>query len=194
MAVVPISANTPILASNVSPNALIGISTHVPVGYRAYALPVSEADIAGGFLQVGDRVDLYMTLPGALFNGRNATGQAIDDQSKSALLLQSVEVLAVGTKLQTKGDADTSARTVTLAVPSEALAKVALASRLGRISFAIRNPVDDTQTAVVSANLRMLIGVHDNGDRRVPRQAAAPAVGRGITVYAGADRSLVRVP
>jgi len=188
-----INADAPILNSEISSEALKGISAHVPIGYRAYALPVSEAEMAGGFLQIGDHVDLYVTLPSALFARRDTAGRRLDDQSKSTMLLQEIEVLAVGTKLETDGKADTTARTVTLSLPASALAKIALANRVGKISFAIRNPSDTAPAPSKLADLNLLID-----DRREsapsPSRRAAPATNRGVVIYAGAERSVVPVP
>lgn len=194
MALSAIRAGAPILRSSVSGNAVLGIAPHVPVGYRAYALPVNEADIAGGFLQVGDHVDLYVTLPGALFGDQTQASIARkpDDQSKSTLLLPGVSVLAVGQKLQTNGTADTSVRTVTVALGSDVLAKIALAARLGTITFAIRNPIDAGQVESQTATLSSLVGSATAPP--APARRAAAAQGGGITLYAGRDRSVVRVP
>jgi len=99
MALAPIVAGTPILSSQVSTETVTGLSARVPQSYRAYSIPVSEADIAGGFIQANDHVDLYVTLPGALF----ADGQKAGDRSKATLLLQSALILAVGAKLKNDG-------------------------------------------------------------------------------------------
>jgi pilus assembly protein CpaB len=192
MALSPIRAGSPVLASQVSPQALAGISARVPQGYRAYAIAVSEADIAGGFLQVGDRVDLYLTLPGALFGTRNASVGRTDDRSKSTLLLQGVEVLAVGAKLKTEGGAETSARTVTLALRPQALARMALAARLGNVTFAIRNPADHTAADIAVADIGALVG--ESPKPPAPAPARAVAISGGIPVYAGRESNTVRVP
>lgn len=190
MALSVIRAGEPILRASVSSNAVLGIAPHVPVGYRAYALPVNEADIAGGFLQVGDHVDLYVTLPGALFGEQTQTsiGRKPDDQSRSTLLLPGVSVLAVGQKLQTSGTADTSVRTVTVALSSDTLAKIALAARLGTITFAIRNPIDASAVPPQTATLSSLVGAD------APARRAMTAATGGITVYTGRDRSVVHMP
>lgn len=193
MALADIRAGSPILRSSISKSTVHGIATQVPVGYRAYAISVNESSIVGGFLQVGDHTDLYVTLPGALFGEQAAGGRKLDDQSKSTLLLPNVNVLAVGTKLKTDGTADTSARTVTVVLKSESLAKVVLAARLGTITFAIRNPIDENAASSQSATLSALMNVPRTTVPELPRQAA-PATTNGIIVYAGRDRSVVHVP
>ncbi len=179
-----IAAGTPILKQDVSAQASVGLSGHIPESLRAYAIPVSEADIAGGFVQAGDHVDLYVTLPGGLF--ADVSGKKQNDRSKAALLLQSVEVLAVGDKLKSDGSATPSVRTVTLALSPADLAKVALAARLGNISFAIRNPADDQTEPASRAELSSLLG----------QPPASRKTGSGFSVpfYAGRDRSVLRLP
>ncbi len=188
MALTAIAAGAPILPGEISADAIPGLAARVPEFYRAYAIPVSEADIAGGFVQTGDRVDLYVTLPGALF--AETIGKKPDDRSKAALLLESVQVLAVGTKLKSDGSANTSVRTVTLALSAPDLAKVALAVRLGTISFAIRNPMDDKTQPVSQADLSNLL----NEAATAPRPQSPVKSGFGVTLYAGRDRTTLHLP
>jgi pilus assembly protein CpaB len=192
VALAPLAAGQPVLSSAITAEAFTGIAARVPVGYRAYSIAVSEADIAGGFLQAGDRVDLYVTLPGALFGSMPGGFVRAADQSRSTLLLQGVDILAVGTSRKSDGTADTAARTVTLALNSDALSKVALAARLGRVSFAIRNPGDRQAAHKEVADLDTLVAAHPQAvAAREPR--ALPAT-TGITIYAGRAQSVVRVP
>ena len=188
MALAPIPAGEPILTSQISPDVVAGLSARIPATYRAYSIPVSEADIAGGFVQAGDRVDLFVTLPGALF--AQGSGQKPDDRSKASLLLQSVQVLAVGAKLKSDGAATPSVRTVTVALSPADLSKVALATRLGTITFAIRNPVDDAAESASSAELSSLVG------EPVPEKAHPKGAKRaaGIPFYAGRERTFVHLP
>jgi pilus assembly protein CpaB len=186
MTLAPIPAGAPILTSQISPETVVGLSARIPSAYRAYSIPVSEADIAGGFVQAGDRVDLFVTLPGALFG--QASGQKPGDRSKASLLLQSVQVLAVGAKLKSDGAATPSVRTATLALSPADLSKVALASRLGTITFAIRNPVDDAAEPVSRAELSSLLGETGKSSPRTVKHAA------GIPFYAGRDRTLLHLP
>jgi pilus assembly protein CpaB len=189
MALAPIAAGAPILSGQISADAVAGLAARIPEFHRAYAVAVSEADIAGGLIQAGDRVDLYVTLPGALF--ADTSGKKPDDRSKAALLLQSVEVLAVGGKLKSDGSANPAVRTVTLALSAADLAKVALATHLGTITFAIRNPVDDKIEPASRAELASLLGEEPaNVDRA--QEHAKP--GYGVTLYAGRNRTTLHLP
>lgn len=186
-----VSAGTPLHADDLSSMAIRGIAAHVPEGYRAYALPVSEAAVVGGFVQAGDHVDLYLTLPGALFGDNMSAGRRQDDQSKSTSLLQDVTVLATGTRTETDGKPDTALRTVTLALKAEDLGRVALANRLGAISFAIRNPVDAAIQTPATIELTSLLGVTPT---KAPAKAAPVTTARRIPVLSGRDRILVPIP
>jgi pilus assembly protein CpaB len=190
MALRSIASGSPILKDALSDQAAQGLSERVPQAYRAYAVSVSEANIAGGFVQAGDRVDLYVTLPSALFADAHAENR--DDRSKAALLLQSVEVLAVGVQLKGDGTPQPLARTVTLAVSAADLAKLALATRLGSISFAIRNPADTGSAPVAQAELATLAG--DTPVTASVRSSVPTRARRGVPLYAGRSRSLVAVP
>lgn len=192
VALVDIKAGAPVLASQVSASAVSGIAAQVPEGFRAYAIAVSDADIAGGFVQVGDHVDLYVTLPGALFGG-NAGAVKQNDLSKSALLLSGIQVLAVGTKTQTDGSANTAVHTVTLALKADDLAKVALASRLGTISFAIRNPSEQNAQSQALADLGVLMGQPFESKSQNAKPKAAPDR-FGVPILSGASRSTIHVP
>ena len=189
MALKPITAGAPLVKDAISDAAVTGLSAQVPQSYRAYSVPVSEANIAGGFVEAGDRVDLYVTLPGALFADAAPQGK---DRSKAALLLQSVEVLAVGSKLKSDGSPAPAARTVTLAVASADLPRLALATRLGTLSFAIRNPADDGQAPVSEAELASL--VQGGSDKAAAPVAIAERTRRGVPLLAGRSQSLVPVP
>ena len=196
MAVNAIHKGAQVVRAAVSAQPVLGLAAHIPSGYRAYALPVTEAAIAGGFLQVGDHVDLYVTLPGGLF-AQPQTGHSPDDQSRSTPLIESVAVLAVGTKLQTAGAAETAARTVTLALRPADLSRVALAARLGAVTFAVRNPVDRDAPPPQSATLASLVPPAAQPVAAMPVRAARVAHGDapgGIEVYTGTARGVVRVP
>jgi pilus assembly protein CpaB len=186
-----VGADTPLRADDLSPMAIRGIAARVPEGYRAYALPVSEAAVVGGFVQAGDHVDLYLTLPGALFGDSMSAGRRQDDQSKSTSLLQDVIVLATGTRTETDGRPDTGLRTVTLALKADDLGRVALANRLGAISFAIRNPVDAATQTPATAGLASLLGV---ATTKGQAKAAPAKTARRIPLLSGRDRILMPVP
>lgn len=172
-----------------------GVAALVATGERAFSVRVGEDQIVGGFLRVNDRVDVFVTLPGALRAQSADPAHGEGDQSKSALLLQNIAVLAVGEKLVTSGpDALNGVRTVTLAVTPNAVARLALADRLGRIALAIRNP-SDREVAPQG-----LVGLSDldstSPDLRAVaastvKKEGAASPGHRITIYSGATTTSV---
>jgi Flp pilus assembly protein CpaB len=104
------------------------------------------------------------------------------------LLQHSVLVLVVAATLKRDGAATPSVRTVTLALSPADLSRVALANRLGTITFAVRNPVDDATQPVSRAELSSLVGEADKPSPRTVQRAA------GIPFYAGRDRTLLHLP
>ncbi len=195
VATMDIRASQIVFGSNLSAApAGAGMAALVSEGQRAFAIRVAEEDIVGGFLQAGDRVDVFATFPGAVYGQQAGIGQTKTDQSKSALLLQDMEVLAVGAALSSKGgEVNSGARTVTVGAPPEALAKLALAGRLGHITLAIRNP-DDREIAPAE-----LVALDDlrpgtaSVDIEREKEATGPS-GHRITIYSGANQSTVTAP
>lgn len=170
-----------------------GIAALVPEGQRAFAIRVAEEDIAGGFLQAGDHVDVFVTLPGAVYGQQAGIGQQSEDQSKSALLLQDMQVLAVGPELSPRnGGTQGAARTVTLAAPPAALARLALAGRLGQVTLAIRNPGDrEMVPAEIVALEDLRPGTAPVADRKREEEPSAASAGHRVTIYSGANQTTV---
>lgn len=129
-----IVANEPILDSKVaSREAGVGLTASIPEGMRAIAVKVNEVIGVAGFVLPGTRVDVILT---GSPQERNAT-------DTSNVILENVQVLAAGTKLESdaKGTPQ-NVQVVTLLVTPEDAQRVALASADGRIQLALRNPMD----------------------------------------------------
>jgi len=171
--------------------ASAGISVRVPQGMRAFSIRVVEEDIVGGFLQSGDHVDVFATIPGTVFPAKDSSD--VPDRSETVLLLQNLAVLAVGESLATRGSVQSSARTVSVALTPEQLAKLALAQRFGKLSLAIRNPADATQIADERATLADIAPERVTSERsEMPLTPSRPAVHPpGIPFYAGARKTFV---
>lgn len=183
-----------VLASALSADKVAaGVAALVRPGERAFSVRVGEDQIVGGFLRVNDRVDIYVTLPDSVYPKASGAAGSEPDQSKSTLLLQNVAVLAVGEKLATGGpEALNGVRTVTLAVAPQAVARLALADRLGKVALAIRNP-SDGDVAPEST-----VGLPDLGSMSADARAepgatdkAAVSQGHRITIYSGASTTTV---
>ncbi len=135
--------------------ASLGIAARVPEGERAFSIRVSEDEIVGGFLQSGDHVDVFASIPGSVFPALGA--QNLPDRSQAVLLLQNVPVLAVGENPATRGSVQAGARTVTLSLPPLQLARLTLALRFGKVSLAIRKPGDNGIAGATNASLADLV-------------------------------------
>jgi len=192
VATVDIEPDQIILTSAVSTDKSgAGLSALVPEGQRAISIRVSEEMIVGGFVRVGDRVDVLVTLPDSVYPQAASPNGRPGDKSRNVLLLQNVTVLAIGELISTQDAKPVPAvRTVTLAIGNEAASRLALANRLGQITLAVRNPSDQMPSAPVEASLADLVsgktpfGSQDAGIAAAPGQRADRS-GHRITVYAG---------
>lgn len=174
-----------LLAVDLRDAASLGIAAKLAKGQRAFSIRIAEDEIVGGFLQSGDFVDVVAVIPGTVFAAR--TAGEVPDRSTSILLLQNVQVLAVGENLASTGKAQTTARTVSLALNPDQASRLALAQRFGKVSLTTRRPGDET---IIPAPAISLADIVPQGGRQGPtpkpsqqlRITRAPA---GIPYYAG---------
>jgi pilus assembly protein CpaB len=162
----------------------LGIAGRLAAGQRAFSIRVAEDDIVGGFLQSGDHIDIFATLPGSVFPAKGAEDQL--DRSRVLLLLQDISVLAVGENLNTAGAVQPGARTVSVALSPPQLARLTLALRLGRVSMAIRKPGDDAPSATATATLRDILPNPGAPEGPAPRGVARSRT--AVPFYAGSAK------
>jgi pilus assembly protein CpaB len=119
-------------------NAGAGLPSLIPPGMRAVSVRVNEVVSVAGFVTPGARVDVLLT--------GSPTGTA---ESQTNTVLENVEVVAVGQKLErnTTGDAQ-NAPVITLLVSPDDAQKLTLASTQGKIQLSLRNPVDTKQESL----------------------------------------------
>lgn len=114
-------AGTPILESMLEPTALeapaLDWRNNIPRGRRALSIPVDSVGLVSGLVQVGDRVDMLVTLEvpkpeeetassvvvpvpmgDALTNVSVPMGSVTPSEGMTCYLLQDVEILAVGSQ------------------------------------------------------------------------------------------------
>ena len=148
----PVVKGEVILPSKLAKEGLSGgLSAVVPPGARAVTVRVNEVIGVAGFLQSGDRVDVYVTVN---------TGQYTKDPV-SRMILQDVKVLAVGEQVQEQTGPAKGAKSakvnkvtvVTLQVEPDQGEKLALSSSEGNILLALRNQGD--RTAAPTPGVRM---------------------------------------
>lgn len=145
----PVAASQPILEDYLAaPGSGIGITTKIPEGMRATSVKSDEIVGVAGFLFPGSHVDVLVT-----FRPEGLPTPA------TQIVLQDVEVLTVGQKLQPdpQGKPDTVS-VVTLLLTPEDSQKLVLASSQGSVQFVLRNGADHTQVEAVPVQVAQLAG------------------------------------
>ncbi|WYK05200.1 Flp pilus assembly protein CpaB [Cereibacter sphaeroides f. sp. denitrificans] len=118
-------------------------------GMRAFAIKVDVASGVSGFLQPGDRVDVYWT-------GSASGGET------TRLIEKTIPILAVDQTAN--ADLATSAiiaRTVTVEVSPQQVARLAQAQATGRLSLSLVGRDDTTEATATPVDTRNLIGEPD---------------------------------
>lgn len=169
--VAAVGENEPLTESKLAPiGSGAGLPPAIPPGMRAMSVKVDEVIGVAGFVVPGTRVDLVVTLRG--------TSQTEEPMSRT--VASNVLVLTAGTKFdqeQAKDGKAVPSTVVTLAVSPSDAERVALASSEGKISLALRNPLDVSPTETTGVQ----VGALRNGANPVPRSAppkAQPATAR----------------
>lgn len=165
----PMNANETVVNNKVSSQSGgEGLPSTIDVGKRAVSVPVTDSSGAGGLVQPRSHVDVLFTRTGSM------------NEAVTTVLLENVVVLGIGrmTEVAVAGAPGTAAapaasstatRAATLLVTPEQAAKLEFARQQGKISLALRNPLDTTvsedQKAPVVTAADLNVG---NGPRRGP--------------------------
>ena len=181
VALYPFSANQPLIDSSLSRvGSAEGIAATIPEGHRAVSVQINDVSGVAGLIQPGSRVDVLFTRPGTM-------AEAI-----SSTILQNVRVLAMGKMIQVGQAMDPKAPKVpvaTLVVTPEQAKVLELAKNEGRISLALRHPLDgqaDGDTSPISTELLDPLFA-TRGGRNKPKPVVAarnledPAVWKELT-------------
>lgn len=140
-----IARDEPILDHRLFPKDLTGtpgiMSLMVPPGKRAMAVGVNEVIGVSGFILPKDRVDVIAT----------KTDQGTSKSTET--ILQNIEVLAVGKRVEQVGKENIEVPTVTMAVTPEQAERLARALQEGKIHIALRS-IMDTQVADLPTIIR----------------------------------------
>lgn len=138
----------PLLATKVTePGQPAGLTGQLDKGMRAFAIKVDVDSGVSGFLQPGDTIDVYWT------------GQSPGVEGDITRLIETaVKIVAVDQV--TNGErAAAVARTVTVEVSPEQVARLAQAQATGRLALALVGVGDDTITASVEVDSKGLLGI-----------------------------------
>jgi|KBSMisStandDraft_5_1062788.scaffolds.fasta_scaffold01566_12 pilus assembly protein CpaB len=148
--VAAVGENEPVTETKLAPiGSGAGLPPSIPPGMRAMSVKVDEVIGVAGFVVPGTRVDLVVTLRGS--------GQAEEPMSRT--VASNVLVLTAGTKFDQEQAKDGKAQpstVVTLAVSPSDAERVALASSEGKISLALRNPLDVAPTDTAGVHMAAL--------------------------------------
>ncbi len=107
----------------------------IPLNKRAVSIPVNEVSAVAFNIQTGDHVDVMLTID------IESTGSDADP-ANTILILQDLEVLAVGTKSSKESS---EVKTLTLAVTPEQAQSLVMGNERGNIRLLLRSPVDDSK-------------------------------------------------
>ena len=138
----------PLLATKVTePGQPAGLTGQLDKGMRAFAIKVDVDSGVSGFLQPGDTIDVYWT------------GQSPGVEGDLTRLIETaIKIVAVDQV--TNGErAAAVARTVTVEVSPEQVARLAQAQATGRLALALVGVGDDTVTARVEVDSAGLLGI-----------------------------------
>nr|WP_237437324.1 Flp pilus assembly protein CpaB [Alteraurantiacibacter aestuarii] len=133
VAIRPIVPGEPVLASKVSgADGRATLAALVPAGMRAVSLPVDAIRGVAGFVVPGSSVDVILTR-------RIAGGGARNEDLRSDVILENVQVLAVDQTVDdTEGEPRVS-QTATVAVSLVDAQRLAVAQGVGTVSLALRS-------------------------------------------------------
>ena len=140
----------PILASKVTePGEDAGITTRLGKGMRAFAISVDVSSGVSGFLRPDDTVDVYWTGSVAGIDGE-----------MTRLIETGVTLVAVDQTADNDGSAGTTiARTVTVEVTPQQVARLAQAQATGRLALSLVGANDDSTVDAVDVDSQELLGI-----------------------------------
>jgi pilus assembly protein CpaB len=168
----PANANEPLAVNKLSTvGGMEGLAATIEMGKRAVSVPVSDSSGAGGLILPRSHVDVLFTRTGSM------------NEAVTTVILQNVVVMAIGrmTEASTvqgvpgqQQPSSSGTRAATLLVTPEEAARLEFARQQGKISLALRNPLDpsteeDEEPVITATDLNI-----GTGPRRLPGGRLAP--------------------
>jgi pilus assembly protein CpaB len=145
----PVGANEAIISNKVASAAgPEGLPALIEIGKRAVSVPITDGSGVAGMIQPRAHVDVLFTKPGSVAEAVTTT------------ILENIIVLAMGRTTEVATTSPTTAvstaprpttQAATLLVTPEQARKLELAKNQGKISLALRNPLDRTSAKDQSA-------------------------------------------
>lgn len=153
----PVYTNEPLTGAKLTTTSRAeGIAATIEPGMRAISVQIADSSGAAGLIQPRSHVDVLFTRPGTM------------SEAVTSTVLENVVVLSVGRATEVSSTANLDPRAprplnqaVTLLVTPEEARKVELAKNQGKVSLALRNPLD-----------------HSGDEERRPTTASALNVGQ----------------
>jgi pilus assembly protein CpaB len=134
----PVNAGEPLLSTKLSSRySPEGVSSTIRDGFRAVAVPVTDASGVAGLIMPQSHVDVLFTRAGSM------------EEASTSTILQNVEVLSIGRSGPSSQPADPRAPrspVVTLILSPADAEKLELAKNEGKVSLSLRNPLDPSRT------------------------------------------------
>jgi pilus assembly protein CpaB len=181
----PIAAQEPIRETLLAvAGATVGLTAKIPDGMRAVAIQTNEVNNVSGFLFPGCRVDALVTF-------RPENGK----ESLTATVLQNVEVLSTGEKLEPDPSGKPlNVKQVTVLLTPDDAEKLVLAANQGTVQFVLRNGSDQVQARQRSIELKDLQGNIPNTASAGSKRAAPSKVARvyEVETYDGTKKGVVK--
>ncbi|NEX94995.1 Flp pilus assembly protein CpaB, partial [Caulobacter sp. 17J65-9] len=147
----PIAANEPILASRISgPGARATLSGAIDAGKRAVTIRVDDVVGVAGFVLPGDFVDVLVT--------RTEGDRGERTNMRTDVLLEGVRVLAVDQLANENKNDPVVAKAATIEVAPEQAQRLALAAEVGTLSLSLRGTADAMATSPSEAVRTVRVG------------------------------------
>jgi pilus assembly protein CpaB len=184
----PVGANEPITPSKVaSTGGVEGLPSQIEIGKRAIAVQVNDPSGVAGLIQPRAHVDVLFTRPASI------------SESITTTILEDVVVLAIGRATEIAGSQATATaapataaaapattnqnRSATLLVTPEQ-ARVLEIAKIGRISLALRNPLDTTRSSDPRATTGEALYGNLPKELRPDQKRGAGPTGQAVRVVA----------
>jgi pilus assembly protein CpaB len=154
----PVIANEPLTGSKIAAaNGIEGLAATIGFGMRAITVPITDTNSVAGLIPPRAHVDVLFTRPGS-------TSEAV-----TSTILEDVIVLAIGRATEAPNSTATAkdaaavpraaVQSATLLATPEQTRMIELAKNLGKISLALRNPLDQTQASDDTATTPQDLGL-----------------------------------
>lgn len=151
----PITQGEPITdARIIAPGSRGFLAAVLRPGMRGMSVPVTLTSGVAGFIFPGDEVDVMLTftVPASVF-ATGASGTAGVEHKAVETVLRDIRVIAIDQRLQSKPGEAVPAHTATFEVTSKQSEVIALASKIGELSFALRSLVPEPEKPLAAGQM-----------------------------------------